>query len=194
MSARIPETKRAFLSPGNMQVTSSVHKRDRSVPQQMFFVSAIRPKITTRCRDQSPLPLRRLPSLSAALHLSNPTHTTDGWKKKQEKREKKRILPRFSLVMSRPRVPLAPVYVSRSRCLNGLVSSRLYLSRGPLESPFLILLVVVLILAKCCDQHPPFVCPPPFVSTRPPSLALSNVFYQAMQMPRGSWILEGPIM
>lgn len=90
MSAHIPETKRTFLSlRGDMQVTSSAYKGDRSVPQQMFFVSAIRPKITTRCRDQSPLPLCRVPPLSAAFHLSNPTHTADGWKK-SKKRERRR--------------------------------------------------------------------------------------------------------
>lgn len=75
-----------------------------------------------------------------------------------------------------------------------LVSSRLYLSRGPLESPFPILLVVVLILAKCCDQHPPFVCPPPFVSTRLLSLSLSLLrsvtpFIKRCECPGalGSW-------
>lgn len=84
----------------------------------------------------SPPPLSSIP----LLHFSHPH--CGRIKKKQEKREKKRILPRFSLVMSRPRAPLAPVYVSRSRCLNGLVSS-LSLSR-PSRIPV---------------SHPPRRCP-----------------------------------
>lgn len=163
----------------------------------MFFVSAIRPKITTWCRDQSPLPLMlSFTPLRSSPPLQSHPHYGRMKKARKEREREKRILPRFSLVISRPRAPLAPVYVSRFRCLNGLVSSRLYLSRGSLETPFLILLAVVLILAKCCDQHPPFVCPPPFVSTSSFSFALMSVTSfstsKRCEWPRGSWILGAP--
>jgi len=57
----------------------------------MFFVSAIRPKITMRCsscRDQSPLP--RCPSLFLQRpRLSNPTHTVWTNREKRGKKEKR---------------------------------------------------------------------------------------------------------
>lgn len=111
---------------------------------------------------------------SAPVSLIPPTLQTNEKKerKKRKARERKRNEgnPPTILAVSRPRA-LAPVYVSRARCLNGLVSSRLRLrlrlSLGPpflillLLLRFLLLLAVVLILAKCCDRHPSFVCSTP---------------------------------
>lgn len=174
MSARIPETKRTFLSPGDMQVTSSAHKRDRSVPQQMFFVSAIRPKITTRCRDQSPLPLR-VPSLSAVLHLSNPTHTADGWKKARKEREENppTILSRHESTSGAARscLRVAVSMSQRSRLVSSLSLSRLFripVSHPPRRCPDF---SEVLRSASAVRLSSPFRLDPSSLS-----FALSNVF------------------
>jgi len=160
----------------------------------MFFVSAIRPKITMQQlpRSKSSPTVVHLFLYSALVSLILPTlygrTGKKGEKRKKREREKKKNEgnPPTILAVSRPRA-LAPVYVSRARCLNGLVSSRLCLRLClSLGSPFLIillrfllLLVVVLILAKCCDRHPPFVCSTsPSLSFPPTSLSfvLSTVF------------------
>lgn len=96
-------------------------------------------------------------------------------KKRKKKGNKEEGNPPTILAVSRPRL-LARSFARSclrvaDRCLNGLVSTRLISSRPAPPSVFLSRPSripvshppprVVLILAKCCDRHPPFVYPPP---------------------------------
>jgi len=130
--------------------------------------------------------------------IISPTLQTDWEKKGERERERNEGNPPTILAVSRPRA-FAPVYVSRARCLNGLVSSHLCprLSLGSLFLIlllcFLLLLVVVLILAKCCDRHPPFVCNTPPFSLFRPNLPLCHAQYRLparINRAKGPW---GPL-
>lgn len=124
----------------DVQVTRRSPTKGRR-PAKMFLSRANRPKITTpmqlpeikvlsspsrpRSSTVPSDPLRLCPTHAASRHGQSRGEEGEGRKEGEKKKGKGRGeegYPPTILAVCRPRA-LAPVYVSRSRCLNGLVSS-----------------------------------------------------------------------